>query len=176
MAKPASSNRVKKRPAPAMIGEQLNAGYPMHAAKIHKYLQDLVPQRPIPMDEMEANLSHNLIKEFVSIFAFNEGRAELYLKPETSILESLAERFLRYLKGETLDEAFDLTTIKKRGKRNLKTKDLIRTKTIKARALYDELRSKKMPAKKAKSEVARALKCSEDEIHTLLFRKLDGRA
>jgi len=142
---------------------------------VEKYLEAIdaaFPQSPIvSLNLFQRYKATTTIADFVSHFAVEEGRADLSHIPQPFMLEWLAERFHRYLRGtETLDEAFGLM-----GDRpgRISPREMLRRrgKLISANILYDQLRARGVRLKKAIGEVARALKISESSARGLIFRK-----
>jgi hypothetical protein len=112
-----------------------------------------------------------LIRQYVSCFHYKAAETTLAVRPDDSMLESLAELFKEWLSGSgSLDEVFGLVR-RGSGRKSLREQYLRRKQGFVARLIYDDLRASGLLQKQAVGEVATLLRITESKAHALIFRR-----
>ncbi len=102
-------------------------------------LEKLAPEVSIPERDLDRYVSYSLIDDYVSHFTFDSnGKPTGFASLSPRVLEGLAERFRRYLKGrDSLDQAFGLPG---KGRTSPRERFAIRSQTILMKLQFKALR------------------------------------
>ena len=139
------------------------------AAEYLAELQAALPAKFIPPGQLQRYEAVSLLRDFVSLFQFRRGLAELRIQPSRRELERIANAFQQYLSssGTSLDDAFGLKG-GTRGRHSPKEQLAIRDRAIRALALYRDY----LPEEQAKSSRARGEPSASERARNRVAKEL----